>query len=55
MAIDGPKKIKIISNPNSICLAFHRIIKKYQKQRQKGSLKKIKNKKSAEWLKRLVF
>ena len=55
MAIDGPKKIKIISNPNSICLAFHRIIKKYQKQRQKGSLKNIKNKKSAEWLKKAGF
>ena len=47
VALDGLKKIKII-------LASNRIIKKFQKQRQKVSLKKA-NKKSTEWLKRLVF
>ena len=47
VALDGLKKIKIIPNPNSVRLASNRIIKKYQKQRQKGSLKKA-NKKSTE-------
>ena len=46
VALDGLKKIKII-------LASNRI-KKYQKQRQKGSLKKA-NKKSTEWLKKASF
>ena len=54
VALDGLKKIKIIPNPNSVRLASNRIIKKYQKQRQKGSLKKA-NKKSTEWLKKASF
>ena len=54
VAVDGSKKIKIIHNPNSIRLASNRIIKKYQKQRHKGSLKKT-NKKSIEWLKKAGF
>ena len=54
MAVDEPKKIKIIPNPNGVRLASNRIIKKYRKQRQKGSLKKT-NKKSAEWLKKAGF
>ena len=39
------KKKKKIPNPNSVRLASNRIIKKYRKQRQKGSLKRkqIKN------------
>ena len=36
-------------------LSFSQNYKKYQKQRKKGSLKKIKNKKSAEWLKKAGF
>ena len=52
VAIDGSKKK--IPNPNNIRLASNRIIKKYRKQRQKGSLKKT-NKKSAEWLKKADF
>ena len=31
VAVDGPKKIKIISNPNSLRLASNRIIRKYRK------------------------
>ena len=31
VAVDGPKKIKIIPNPNSLCLASNRIIRKYRK------------------------
>ena len=54
VAVDEPKKIKIIPNPNGVRLASNRIIKKYRKQRQKGSLKKT-NKKSAEWLKKGGF
>ena len=54
MAVDGPKIIKVILNTNSVRLASNRVIKKYRKQRQKGSLKK-KKKKSAEWLKKAVF
>ena len=42
VAIDGPKKIKIIPKSNSVHLASNSIIKKNQKQRQKGSLKKKK-------------
>ena len=43
VAIDGPNKI-IILNPNSVSLASNRIMKKFRKQRQKGSLKKnLKN------------
>ena len=42
VAVDEPKKIKIIPNPNGVRLASNRIIKKYRKQRQKGSLKKNK-------------
>ena len=43
VAIDGPKKIKKrISNPNSICFASNRIIKKYRKQRQKKKFGKNK-------------
>ena len=53
MAVDGPKIIKVILSPNSVRLASNRVIKKYRKQRQKGSLKK--KKKSAEWLKKAVF
>ena len=40
MAVDGPKKIKIIPNPNSICLSSNKIIKKYRKQRQKRKSEK---------------
>ena len=54
MAVDGPKIIKVILNTNSVRLASNRVIKKYRKQRQKGSLKK-KKKKSAEWLKKAGF
>ena len=55
VAIDGPKKIKKrISNPNSICFASNKIIKKYRKQRQKRSLEKT-NKKSTKWLKKAGF
>ena len=53
MAVDGPKIIKVILNPNSVRLASNRVIKKYQKKKQKGSKKK--KKKSAEWLKKAVF
>ena len=48
------QKKKKIHNPNSIRLASNRIIKKYQKQRHKESLKKT-NKKSIEWLKKAGF
>ena len=54
VTIDRSKKVKIITNPNSVCLSSNRIIKEYRKQRQKGSLKK-KKKKSAEWLKKAGF
>ena len=35
LAVDGPKKGKIISDPNRIRLASNSILKKYQRQRQK--------------------
>ena len=31
VAVDGLKKIKTIPNPNSLCLASNRIIRKYRK------------------------
>ena len=54
MAVDGPKKVKIITNPNNVRLASNIIIKKYWKQRQKKNLKKA-NEKSAQWLKKTGF
>ena len=54
LATDAPKKVKIITDPNRIPLAFNRIMKKYQRQRQKGSLKKS-NKKATKWLKKVGF
>ena len=54
LATDAPKKVKIITDPNRICLAFNRIMKKYPRQRQKGSLKKS-NKKATKWLKKAGF
>lgn len=54
LATDAPKKVKIITDPNRIRLAFNRIMKKYQRQRQKGSLKKS-NKKATKWLKKVGF
>ena len=52
--MDQKKLKKRISNPNSVCLASNRIIKKYRKERQKGSLEKT-NKKSTKWLKKAGF
>ena len=52
--MDQKKIKKRISNPNSVCLASNRIIKKYRKERQKGSLEKT-NKKSTKWLKKAGF
>ena len=52
---DSQKKVKIISDPNRIRLASNRILKKYQKQRQKGSLKKKTNKKANKWQKKVSF
>lgn len=54
LATDASKKVKIITDPNRIRLAFNRIMKKYQRQRQKGSLKKS-NKKATKWLKKVGF
>ena len=38
VAINDPRKMKIIPNPNGICLASNRTIEKYKKQRQKDNL-----------------
>ena len=40
LAVDRPKKGKIISDPNRIRLASSSILKKYQRQRQKKPWKK---------------
>ena len=40
IAIDAPKKVKLTTDPNRLRLAFNRIKKKYERQRQKGSLKR---------------
>ena len=40
LAVDRPKKGKIISDPNRIRLASNSILKKYQRQRQKKPWKK---------------
>ena len=49
LATDAPKKLKIISNPNSLRMASNKIKKKYIRQKSKGKLKKI-NKKVAKHL-----
>ena len=49
LATDAPKKLKIISNPNSLHIASNKIKKKYIRQKSKGKLKKI-NKKVAKHL-----
>ena len=54
LATDAPKKVKSVANPNRIRLASNRILKKYQKQKQIGNLKKT-NKKARKWLKKAVF
>ena len=46
IAIDAPKKVKITTDPNRLWLAFNRIKKKYERQRQKGSLKRVNKKAS---------
>ena len=52
--IDASKKVKIITDPNRLRLASNRIKKKYERQRQKVSLKKA-NKKASKWLKRAGY
>ena len=52
--IDAPKKVKIITDPNRLRLASNRIKKNYERQRQKGSLKKV-NKKASKWLQRAGY
>ena len=54
IAIDAPQKLKIITDPNRLCLASNRIKKKYICQKSKGTLKKAKNK-AADWLKKAGF
>ena len=44
IAIDAPQKLKIITDPNRLCLASNRIKKKYICQKSKGTLKKQKTK-----------
>ena len=47
--------MKIIPNPNGICLASNRTIEKYKKQRQKDNLQKKTKKKASKWLKKASF
>ena len=54
IAIDAPKKIKIITDPNRLRLASNRIKKKYFCQKSKGLLKKS-NKKAANYLRKAVY
>ena len=54
LANDAPKRIKIITHPNRTRLESRRILKKYQRQQQKGNLKKI-NKKASKWLKKAGY
>ena len=37
LATDAPKKVNIITHPNRARIESRRILKKYQKQRQKGT------------------
>ena len=46
LAIDAPKKVKIITHPNRTCIESGRILKKYQKQQKTGDLKKSNKKAS---------
>ena len=54
IVIDASKKVKIITDTNRLWLAPNRIKKKYERQRQKESLKKA-NKKASKWLKRAGY
>ena len=55
LAADAPRKANIIStHPNRTRLEFCRILRKYQRQRQKGNLKKL-NKKASKWLKKASY
>ena len=42
IAIDVPKKVKVITNPNRLRLVSNRIKKKYVRQKSKGIFKKVK-------------
>ena len=54
IAIDAPKKIKIITDPNRLRLASNRIKKKFFCQISKGLLKKS-NKKAANYLRKAGY
>ena len=54
IAIDAPKKVKIITDPNRLCLASNRIKKKYFHQKSKGMLKRS-NKKATAWLRKAGY
>ena len=54
LAIDAPKKLKIISKPNSLRIASNKIKKIYVSQKSKGRLKKT-NKKAAKYLRKAGY
>ena len=54
IAIDAPKKVKIITDLNRLRIASNKIKKKYIRQNSKGILKKA-NKNSADWLKKAGY
>ena len=54
IAIDAPKKVEIITNPNRLWIASNKIKKKYTPQKPKGISKKA-NKKAADWLRRVGY
>ena len=54
IAIDAPKKVKIITDPNRLCPASSTIKRKYLHRKSKGILRKA-NVKAADWLKKAGY